>query len=985
MEEEATNSKDLNPNTTIPMEVISTPSMDSSTTSSSITTTTTTITQISVSEKPQISDEQVRVSGFGAGSLLKPLVKCSEKVSEGKFQVESVVGSVSVHKEVGENGGGGVLEEVEIRVSEMEKVEEISEVVVISEEEVVVINEEEEEKEDLGVEDVVGSVSVNKENGVLVLEEGENRKEIRVSELGTEEGAGAIEEEEKQDLVVDDEKMVCENVNGGDESMSAASEEEEDASGGDDKTSTGDNKMGSPVDDGDESMSAASEEEDVSGGDDKTTTGDKAEDAEEEEEENMVGVDVKEDSSLAAEDISGAVKTTGKGGGGTKAEEKGICKNMGEIVKHNEEGNEYSVSDLIWGKVSSHPWWPGQIFDPQAASKLAKKHQKHDRKRLLVAYFGDQTFAWNVASSLKPFEANFSQMERQTDMEEFRSAIGSALDEISRRVQRGLLCSCVPDEACSEIKSQIITNAGIRADSSRRDGVDKNMGAATFEPGKVVEDIKNFALNPLGGCDKMENVVTRAQLAAFYRSKGHLRMAEFGFWGGLLDPNFKMPALTSTTEEAPFEKRKLGSQDKPPSTPTPGGKKHKSVGSFSDDLAGKTGKEGLSQSSNEDGEFRTPGSFKVGESLRRVASQLKGSPPILNSSGGRSRKSAGKIDRSSEKLNEKSKKRKITIPKEYSDPDEMLSQLHLAARDPMKGYSFLTIIVGFFTDYRNSINLDQSGSGKKKSGQLKSSGGRNAKLSKIEANAAEIYSDEEDDPYCTDMISGGTPEEQSPRKIQKRKRKPTSKAKSKKDSSTVELEKNPPSSPSLVIEEYSSSDESEGSVYTIDSKQPDPDVSTNSVTEALAVSNLIKNDANDPSHTALVLNFTQADSIPLETDLNKIFSRFGPLLESDTEVTRKCCRAKVVFKNRNDAEVAFSSAGKFSIFGPALASYQLRYLPSTPSTASPCPLPAASPCPLPAASPCPPPATSPAPLSATSPAPLSATSACPTLTVQETN
>ncbi|KAI3944282.1 hypothetical protein MKW98_016512 [Papaver atlanticum] len=886
----------------------------------------------------------------------------------------------------------------------MEKVEEISDVVVISEEEVVVINDEEEEKEDLGVKDVVGSVSVNKENGVVVLEGEKNHKEIRVSEMETEDDTAAIEEEEKQDLVVDDEKMVCENVNEGDESMSAASEEEEeeDASGGEDKTSTGDNKMGSPVDDGDESMSAASEEEeDVSGGDVETTTGDKADDAEEEEEENLVDVDVKEASSLVAEGMSKAVKSTG-GGGRTKAEDQGknqahaydmgvsnvvstsvndsnfgslvvdlgIYQNMGEFVKHNEkEGNEYSASDLVWGKVSSHPWWPGQIFGPQAASKLAKKHQKHDRKRLLVAYFGDQTFAWNVASSLKPFEANFSQMERQTDMEEFRFAIGSALDEISRRVQRGLLCSCVPDEACSEIKSQIITNAGIHAESSRRDGVDKNMGAATFEPGKVVECIKNFALNPLGGCDKMENVVTRAQLAAFYRSKGHPRMAEYGIWGGLLDPDFQMPALASKTEEAPSEKRKIVSQEKPPSTPTAGGKKHKSVGSFSDDLAGKTGKEGLSQSSNEDGEFRTPGFFKVGESLRRVASQLKGSPPILNSSGGRSRKSAGKIDWSSEMLNEKSKKRKITIPKEYSDPDEMLSQLHLAARDPMKGYSFLTIIVGFFTDYRNSINLDQSGSGKKKSSQLKSSGGRNGKLSKIEANAAEIYSDEEDDPYWTDMISGGTPEEQSPRKIQKRKRKPTSKAKSKKDSSIVELEKNPPSSPSLVIEEYSSTDESEGSIYTIDSKQPDPDVSSNSVTEAPAVSNLIKNDANDPSPTALVLNFTQADSIPLETDLNKIFSRFGPLLVSDTEVTRKCCRAKVVFKNRNDAEVAFSSAGKFSIFGPALASYQLRYLPSTPFTASPCPPPAASPCPP----------------SATSPAPLSTTSACPTLTVEETN
>ncbi|KAK9919260.1 hypothetical protein M0R45_027869 [Rubus argutus] len=27
----------------------------------------------------------------------------------------------------------------------------------------------------------------------------------------------------------------------------------------------------------------------------------------------------------------------------------------------------FQVSDLVWGKVRSHPWWPGQICDPSAS------------------------------------------------------------------------------------------------------------------------------------------------------------------------------------------------------------------------------------------------------------------------------------------------------------------------------------------------------------------------------------------------------------------------------------------------------------------------------------------------------------------------------------------------------------------------------------------------------------------------------------------
>ncbi|GKD22051.1 tudor/PWWP/MBT superfamily protein [Tanacetum coccineum] len=66
----------------------------------------------------------------------------------------------------------------------------------------------------------------------------------------------------------------------------------------------------------------------------------------------------------------------------------------------------FAMFDLVWGKVRSHPWWPGQIFDPADASEQAVKHHKKDC--FLVTYFGDQTFAWNESAVLKPFRSSVS-------------------------------------------------------------------------------------------------------------------------------------------------------------------------------------------------------------------------------------------------------------------------------------------------------------------------------------------------------------------------------------------------------------------------------------------------------------------------------------------------------------------------------------------------------------------------------------------------
>ncbi|KAF2308521.1 hypothetical protein GH714_010316 [Hevea brasiliensis] len=44
-----------------------------------------------------------------------------------------------------------------------------------------------------------------------------------------------------------------------------------------------------------------------------------------------------------------------------------------EGEENMEDGHEFSVGDFVWGKIKSHPWWPGRIYDPLDASDYAKK------------------------------------------------------------------------------------------------------------------------------------------------------------------------------------------------------------------------------------------------------------------------------------------------------------------------------------------------------------------------------------------------------------------------------------------------------------------------------------------------------------------------------------------------------------------------------------------------------------------------------------
>jgi hypothetical protein len=182
-----------------------------------------------------------------------------------------------------------------------------------------------------------------------------------------------------------------------------------------------------------------------------------------------------------------------------------------------DEGHEFSVGDFVWGKIRSHPWWPGQVYDPSDASDYAAKLKV--RGRLLVAYFGDGTFAWCQPSQLKPFEANFEEMSRQSNSKNFVYAVQKAVDEIGRLLELEMICSCVTKENGDGLDRPLAVNAGIKDAVLVPEGGIGKLSNSLSEPVDLLAEMKHVA-QTTSICSALGLRVLKSRLAAFYRAKG---------------------------------------------------------------------------------------------------------------------------------------------------------------------------------------------------------------------------------------------------------------------------------------------------------------------------------------------------------------------------------------------------------------------------------------------------------------------------------
>ncbi|CAH8269846.1 unnamed protein product [Arabidopsis lyrata] len=513
-------------------------------------------------------------------------------------------------------------------------------------------------------------------------------------------------------------------------------------------------------------------------------------------------------------------------------------------------------SDLVWAKIRSYPWWPGQVIDASVASKAAKKHFKK-KGNLLVAYFGDCTFAWNNASQVKPFHQNFSQMQEQSNLAEFRDAIDCALDEVSRRVEFGLSCSCVSVEAYNKLKTQNIINAGIREDSRVRYGGDKLSDAISFEPAKLMDYMKRLACFPsYDATAKLQFVINRAQVLAFQQWKDYSPFIDYETFLRSVESAATLASLPEANmhEGISFKKRKTYYKDNAEqtkekalsdlivkkrcgsrSTEKLDGKSHsEKKRKVESSESGKSEKKIKNNQQKEDSVCDANKLQKVAEPSHGIGveNDMNSLTPTLKPCSD---------SKSTEVENEKTKKPRPEelAERKISSPDEMLSSLHAAT--PTGVPDSISIDPLNYIDFEQFIN--------ELSCSKLNDDSKKASITETSEPCVQKDSAEEILPANKEITGSGSKEQTG-----------------------------------------------------------------------------LKDCSADSSPYALVLNFADSGLVPSEEKLNEIFNRYGPLHESKTKVTKKGKRAKVVFKRGEDAKTAFSSAGKYSIFGPSLLSYRLEYV-----------------------------------------------------------
>lgn len=100
----------------------------------------------------------------------------------------------------------------------------------------------------------------------------------------------------------------------------------------------------------------------------------------------------------------------------------------------------FEIGDMVWGKVKSHPWWPGYIFNASFAPPDVRRTKKEGH--VLVAFLGDSSYGWFLPDELIPFDPSYLEKSKQTTAKNFVKAVDEAEDEVSRRAALGLTCCC---------------------------------------------------------------------------------------------------------------------------------------------------------------------------------------------------------------------------------------------------------------------------------------------------------------------------------------------------------------------------------------------------------------------------------------------------------------------------------------------------------------------------------------------------------------
>lgn len=180
-------------------------------------------------------------------------------------------------------------------------------------------------------------------------------------------------------------------------------------------------------------------------------------------------------------------------------------------------GHGFELGDMVWGKVKSHPWWPGLIFNEVFANSSVRRTKRAGH--VLVAFFGDSSYGWFDPAELIPFDPNYAEKSRQTSSRNLTKAVDEAVDEASRRRALGLTCRCRNPYNFRATNVQGYYSVDV-ADYEAGGVYSANQikkARDSFQPSEILNFIKQLAVTPHGRDEKCLDLIKNKATVFAYR------------------------------------------------------------------------------------------------------------------------------------------------------------------------------------------------------------------------------------------------------------------------------------------------------------------------------------------------------------------------------------------------------------------------------------------------------------------------------------
>ncbi|KAL1831949.1 hypothetical protein ACET3Z_001600 [Daucus carota] len=189
----------------------------------------------------------------------------------------------------------------------------------------------------------------------------------------------------------------------------------------------------------------------------------------------------------------------------------------------------FEIGDLVWGKIKSHPWWPGQIYNQAFAS--AEVRSGGIEGQVLVAFFGDGSYGWFYPAQLVPFEYRFSENCRQSGSRNFGKAVEEAVEEATRRSALPFVCRCRNRDGFRPSDVEGYFCVGEIGSLYSGDLIRK--GRDGFQPTEMVAFLNQLAVAPTGDEDRgigfiKSKAAVMAYRKAVYQEVDDTYAREFG-------------------------------------------------------------------------------------------------------------------------------------------------------------------------------------------------------------------------------------------------------------------------------------------------------------------------------------------------------------------------------------------------------------------------------------------------------------------------